>query len=70
MNREQAARKKHHSGYSCSSAVYHAFSDLVQGDAPTPRSEGGKCGDLRRAGFLCNDLVGAAARMAEEGIGH
>ena len=103
MNREQAARKNHHSGYSCSSAVYRAFSDLVQGDAPTPRSEGGKCGavlagekvlkelgldsssfdaqflarfhslkcgDLRRAGFLCNDLVGAATRMAEEGIGH
>ena len=102
MNREQTARKNHYSGYSCSSAVYRTFSDLVSGEAPIPRSEGGKCGavlaaekvlkqldldtnafdaqflaqfrslkcgDLRRAGFPCNDLVGTAARLADEAIG-
>ena len=102
MNREQTARKNHYSGYSCSSAVYRTFSDLVSGEAPIPRSEGGKCGavlaaekvlkqldldsnafdaqflaqfhslkcgDLRRASFPCNDLVGTAARLADEAIG-
>ena len=102
MNREQTARKNHYSGHSCSSAVYRTFSDLVSGEAPIPRSEGGKCGavlaaekvlkqleldsnafdtqflaqfhslkcgDLRRAGFPCNDLVGTAARLADEAIG-
>lgn len=44
MNREQAARKKHNSGFSCASAVYSAFNDVVSGTAPIPRSEGGKCG--------------------------
>jgi len=102
MNREQTARKNHYSGHSCSSAVYRTFSDLVSGEAPIPRSEGGKCGavlaaekvlkqldldgnafdtqflaqfhslkcgDLRRAGFSCNDLVGTAAKLADEAIG-
>ena len=102
MNREQTARKNHYSGYSCSSAVYRTFSDLVSGEAPIPRSEGGKCGavlaaekvlskmglssdafdtqflaqfhslkcgELRRAGFPCNDLVGAAAKLADEAVG-
>ena len=49
MNREQSARKRHNSGYSCSSAVYSAFSDLVTGTAPIPRSEGGKCGAVLAA---------------------
>ena len=44
MNREQMARERHNSGYSCASAVYSAFSDKVSGAAPIPRSEGGKCG--------------------------
>lgn len=102
MNREQAARKNHYSGYSCSCSVYRTFSDLVSGEAPIPRSEGGKCGavlaaekvlkqlglnsdtfdtqflsqfhslkcgDLRRAGFPCNDLVGTAARLVDKAIG-
>ena len=99
MNREQTARKYHNRGYSCASAVYSAFNDVVGGSAPIPRSEGGKCGavlaaekvlkqlgidytdfdrqfisrfgslkcdELRRARHSCNDLVGMAARLAEE----
>lgn len=101
MNREQTARRKHAGGYGCSYAVYQAFSDMVRGDSPIARSEGGKCGavlaaekvlkqlgldsaafdarfmaqfhslkcgDLRRAGFSCNDLVGVAARLADEAV--
>ena len=49
MDREQAARKKHNSGYSCASAVYFAFTDVVSGTAPIPRSEGGKCGAVLAA---------------------
>lgn len=49
MNREQAARKNHNSGYSCASAVYSAFNDVVSGTAPIPRSEGGKCGAVLAA---------------------
>lgn len=44
MNREQTARNNHRSGYNCASSVYTAFSDKVLGNAPIPRSEGGKCG--------------------------
>lgn len=49
MNREQAARKKHNSRYSCASAVYSAFNDVVSGASPIPRSEGGKCGAVLAA---------------------
>ncbi|MBR5743045.1 MAG: hypothetical protein IKX85_04520 [Clostridia bacterium] len=101
MDREETARKYHKSGFNCSGSVYKAFSDLAKGQAPLPRSEGGKCGavlaaekllteaggdvasfdgefltlfpslkcaDLRRAGIPCNDLVGAAARLAEKAV--
>ena len=56
MNREQTARKKHAGGYSCSSAVYAAFSDLVTGSAPFPKSEGGKCGAVLAAEKVLNQL--------------
>ena len=49
MNREQTARRNHNSGYSCASAVYSAFNDVVSGSAPIPRSEGGKCGAVLAA---------------------
>ena len=35
------------------------------GSIPAPRSDGGKCGDLRKSGPGCNDLVGAAADIVE-----
>ena len=44
MDREQTARNYHNSGINCANSVYSAFSDKVTGIAPTPRSEGGKCG--------------------------
>ena len=56
MNREQMARGKHNSGYSCSSAVYSAFGDKVSGSAPTPRSEGGKCGAVLAAEKVLRQL--------------
>ena len=46
MNKEQTARNNHRSGYNCASSVYSAFSDVVSGSAPMPRSEGGKCGAI------------------------
>lgn len=49
MNREQTARRSHNGGYSCASAVYSAFNDVVNGSAPIPRSEGGKCGAVLAA---------------------
>ena len=49
MNREQTARRNHNSGYSCASAVYSAFNDVVNGSAPIPRSESGKCGAVLAA---------------------
>lgn len=56
MDREQIARKNHYSGYSCASAVYRAFSDQVNGDAPIPRSKGGKCGAVLAAEKLLKVL--------------
>lgn len=49
MDREQAARRNHNSGYSCSGAVYAAFDDVVSGMAPIPRSKGGMCGAVLAA---------------------
>lgn len=49
MNRERTARMNHSRGYSCASAVYSAFNDVVNGTAPIPRSEGGKCGAVLAA---------------------
>jgi len=56
VNREQAARKKHNSGFSCASAVYSAFNDVVSGTAPIPRSEGGKCGAVLAAEKMLKQL--------------
>ena len=48
---EKRARDIHHTGTSCSYAVYTAFSDVRGGDGriPSPRSEGGKCGAVLAA---------------------
>ena len=56
MNREQMARKNHNSGYSCASAVYSVFKDKVNGSAPIPRSEGGKCGAVLAAEKVLKQL--------------
>lgn len=56
MNREQAAKKKHNSGYSCASAVYSAFNDVVSGTSPIPRSEDGKCGAVLAAEKVLRQL--------------
>lgn len=44
MNREECARKNHRFGSNCSSSVFKAFDDIVEGAVPAPRSDGGKCG--------------------------
>ena len=56
MDREQKARKNHKSGYSCASAVYSAFNDVVSGSAPIPRGEGGKCGVVLAAEKVLKQL--------------
>jgi hypothetical protein len=54
MGYEEIARANHRNGNSCSASLFRAFSDKLGMSedeaakiAPTPRSEGGKCG-----GFL------------------
>lgn len=72
MDREQMARGKHNSGYSCSSAVYSAFGDKVGGSAPIPRSEGGKCGAALAAEKVLRQLgadEGAFDRAFEDAFG-
>ena len=44
MNRESTARNLHRSGNNCAASVYKTFADKVNGQAPLPRAEGGKCG--------------------------
>ena len=46
MSREETARSKHKNGNNCAVSVYSSFFDRISGVAPTPRSEGGKCGAL------------------------
>ena len=46
MSREETARSKHKNGNNCAVSVYSTFFDRISGVAPTPRSEGGKCGAL------------------------
>ena len=68
MSREKEARKRHNSGYSCSSSVYSTFSDLVSGTAPFPRSEGGKCGAVLSAEKILQQLGMSSAEFDEEFI--
>ena len=51
MNHETNARKIHRRGTGCSSVVYTAFRDInaKASYAPSPRSEGGKCGAVLAA---------------------
>ena len=56
MTREEIARNKHKSGSNCATAVYTTFSDLVDGAAPLPRSEGGKCGAVLAAEKVLTQL--------------
>ncbi len=53
MGYEKIAREKHKNGNSCSVSIFRAFADKLGMSedeaariAPTPRSEGGKCGGL------------------------
>ena len=66
MNREQEARKRHLSGIRCSDSVYSAFSDLVSGTAPLPRSEGGKCGAVLAAEKVLLQLGKSSAGFDEK----
>ncbi|MBQ9611618.1 MAG: C_GCAxxG_C_C family protein [Lachnospiraceae bacterium] len=56
MSREQKARQTHKNGYSCASSVYSAFSDVADGTAPIPKSEGGKCGAVLSAEKILRGL--------------
>ncbi|MBQ7059083.1 MAG: C_GCAxxG_C_C family protein [Firmicutes bacterium] len=51
MDHEKAARATHRRGTSCAGSVYQAFADVNKHmtNAPTPRSEGGKCGAVLSA---------------------
>lgn len=51
MSYEMMARKIHQRGTGCSAAVYTAFRDINANAsyAPSPRSEGGKCGAVLAA---------------------
>ncbi|MBQ9613352.1 MAG: hypothetical protein IJV14_12315 [Lachnospiraceae bacterium] len=51
MDFEKEARKNHRRGMSCAGAVYQAFYDVnpKKTGAPSPRSEGGKCGAVLAA---------------------
>ena len=52
---EETARQNHRNGNNCAISVYTAFSDMNEnpGSIPAPRSDGGKCGDLRKSGPGC-----------------
>lgn len=58
MSRENTARSNHRNGMSCSAAVYAAFDDINASRtvAPSPRSEGGKCGAVLAAEKVLKDL--------------
>ena len=56
MNREETARNKHRSGNNCAVSVYFTFYDKISVVAPTPRSEGGKCGAVLSAEKVLDKL--------------
>ncbi len=58
MGYEQKARANHRRGMSCSGSVYQAFSDAnaLMSGAPSPRSEGGKCGAVLAAEKTLRDM--------------
>ena len=51
MNHEETARTKHKMGNNCATSVYTSFADVNpnMGQAPMPRSDGGKCGAVLAA---------------------
>ncbi len=68
MSKELLARQRHKSGFSCASSVYSVFSDIVSGDSPIPRSEGGKCGAVLAAEKVLKQMGKDPSAFDEEFI--